>query len=244
MVLGRLRADEEPATQLGVREALAEQAQHLLLALREDVDASRARPALRAERPEEGRGVGGGAIGAERLELAMRAAGDVDRELRLGRRQGARQLEARAGGVERKADAAVELRGATEGRGRVALAAGCGDAAPRDVGRGLGPSARDGDRRKRGRGVCRRRGVPERHPGLDEQRQDRDAHEAVAAELVEPLLEHGRSGRGLPACEAERSRRLDRLRRAVEAAQELVGLLEAPLEDADLREPRGRVRAP
>src|SRR5688500_16737363 len=69
VVLGGLRADEEPLRDLRVRQALAEQPQHLALPLAQQPVIARPRPPLRAERPQERGRLVGLAHRPERLEL-------------------------------------------------------------------------------------------------------------------------------------------------------------------------------
>ena len=82
-MLGGLGADVQAARDLPVRESFAEQAQDLLLALRQELDRTGAGAALGPERPDQCGSSRGLAVGAELLELAVGASRYVDCESTL-----------------------------------------------------------------------------------------------------------------------------------------------------------------
>jgi hypothetical protein len=90
-----------------------------------------------------------------------------------------------------------------------------------------------------GRAVQTSRG----HACLDQSREQRRREQAVRPDRLEPLLEQPRRRLGLAAGEPQRHRRLDGSRVVLEAPEQLLGLVEPPLQDAELGEPRSRVDA-
>src|SRR5206468_2211970 len=117
MVLGGLRADEEPLRDLGVRQPLAEQAQDLELALAQQPLLPGPQAAPGPERAQQRGGRIRLAVGAERLELPSGTRGRVDRG--AGSRGGLRtsELEPGASSVERQPCAVEQARGLLERAG-------------------------------------------------------------------------------------------------------------------------------
>ena len=85
------------------------------------------------------------------------------------------------------------------------------------------------------RGVGGRGEVAVGDLGLDERGQDRGGEQVVAAHDVEPTMQLGDRDRRLAAREEQRRSRDRHLGQVLETRDQLVGLLEPALRDADRR---------
>ena len=241
-MLDGLRADEETCADLLVRESLAEEAQHLDLPPREQPHRLRAGSALRAERAHER---GGGvrlAERTERLELGSRVACRVDGDFRRADRQRARQLEPGSRGIEPKPESGETIHRVLEKTWR--LLSSLGEREPTESGGGEcrdAIAARDlrdhVERSRRCSGIVQSALGQSRLHQLGEQRRSKKVR---PSELVEPADEQGGCRSRLSTREANRNSSLNSFRLRLEPREQLVRVVETPLEDTDLRQSCGR----
>jgi hypothetical protein len=244
-MLDRPAADEQALSDVGVGEALAQEHQHLQLALREHADPPRAGASrLHTERAQDRGGGIGIARGAELLEGRQRAPRLGDRGLppAVGERPG--EQETGPADIERHPEAAKgrerPLEMGDRGLKRTALDQGASERALALRDDQVGAHARAELRESLGA----RRDILHRAQcdlGFGEQLQQGRALERLLLDLPQAAAEDRAGHSGLSLSEMDRPGHVCRRRVVLVAGEEAHRLLRPPLREAQLGELRERL---
>ena len=183
---------------------------------------------------------------ADPFELGQRRLRVRDRDLRFAALEPARELHPRERGVEGHPLLAEGVHRRLELRPGHVVAAGRRDLPRGERRRRLDPrelrAGRDRREALRRRGRARR--VFRGELNVDEEREVRCGQHGVGADPVEPSVDHGGGHGRLATSEVQGGEGVRRLGELLVAGQQLLGLLGPTLQQAQLRQFRGRMDAP